>query len=365
MPAKITQKEWDERAAQRGCRWLEEVVHARKKTKAECIKYGHQFLKDPGKISTSKGCPVCARKNAPRNIPLTQEECDRRAAKLGLEWTEPYTGQGVNTGIRCKTCSHEWKARPGNVFIGHKCPMCAHNAPVSLEEWDRRAFAVGVKWIGPYVNNRTHRALECLTCKYQWSAQPSHIQFDETGCPSCAGNLPVPQEIRDEQIAQVGAKWLELCGTVHEKCPAQCLSCDHIWEPTPGDVNTQKSGCPRCARKGFNKTVASRLYLIKNGENIGKVGITNNDTKMDRVARFNQLGWETVKIWHFDIGQKAYDAEQETIRWCREDMNVPPAYEDYIPNAKGVNGASETFDTKLLSIDKIIKKIEEIVTSGL
>lgn len=362
MPAKITQKEWDERAAERGCRWLEPIVSARKNAKAECLEYGHQFLKNPGKILNSKGCPECAKNNTVRNIPLTQEECDRRAAELDLEWTEPYTGQAVNTGIRCRICKHEWKARPGNVFCGHKCPMCAKNAPVSLEEWDRRAAEVGAKWIGPYVNNRVHRALECLTCKYQWSTSPSHIQFDKNRCPSCFGrNLPVPQEIRDEQIAKVGAKWLKPCGNSHQKCPAQCLTCDHIWEPTPNDVNSQQSGCPKCARKGFDKKLPSRLYLVQNEDMIGKIGVTNNDTKKDRVARFNQIGWKTVKVWHFDVGQDAYDVEQEILRWCREDMGVPNAHEEDSIYHKGVGGSSETFDTKLLSMEEIIKRINLII----
>jgi len=67
-------------------------------------------------------------------------------------------------------------------------------------EWDARAAAVGIAWEADVSRALTKTPARCLTCGFRWDARPASVQQGQ-GCPSCAGNLPLPQRIWDARAA--------------------------------------------------------------------------------------------------------------------------------------------------------------------
>ncbi len=117
--ARITQDEWDRRAAAAGVKWLEPVRNNHTPTPARCLTCGHVWSPWPTGVQQGHGCPGCA-----GSAPLSQNVWDRRAAGVGIEWLEPVRKNHNPTSARCLTCGHEWLSRPANVQQGHGCPGC-------------------------------------------------------------------------------------------------------------------------------------------------------------------------------------------------------------------------------------------------
>ena len=71
---------------------------------------------------------------------------------------------------------------------------------VSREEWDRRAAAVGIEWVGDEpIYSHTKHAARCLSCGHEWFGSPKQIAKGQ-GCPSCAN-----QKRADALIAEAAA----------------------------------------------------------------------------------------------------------------------------------------------------------------
>ncbi len=83
---------------------------------------------------------------------ITQEEWDRRAAAVGIEWLEQPKNGNTPTLARCLECSHEWYPRPRLVSQGRGCPICA-----------RAARAVPQKSSTEHVSDQGLQAISPLT----------------------------------------------------------------------------------------------------------------------------------------------------------------------------------------------------------
>lgn len=95
---------------------LENYIDSKTPILHECIE-GHQVRVTPNHVINSKsGCPVCA-----GNIRRTTNEYK---ALIPYEVLEEYINKETPILHRCDR-GHEWKARPGHVIRGSKCPYCS------------------------------------------------------------------------------------------------------------------------------------------------------------------------------------------------------------------------------------------------
>ncbi len=115
---------------------------------------------------------------------ITQDEWDRRADAVGLEWLDLVKNNRTPTAVRCLTCAHTWSPWPTGVTSGHGCPRCAGSAPLSQNVWDRRAAAVGIEWLEPVKASHTPTSARCLTCGHECLPRPANVQQGH-GCPRC------------------------------------------------------------------------------------------------------------------------------------------------------------------------------------
>ncbi len=309
---RITQAEWDRRAAEVGLEWLAPVRSAQSRTYARCVTCGHEWAPAPSKISRH-GCARCARRavapdewerrgaaaglewlapiggsktptlarcltcahewsakpysvyrgyGCPRCVRITQDEWERRGAAAGLEWLAPVAGSADPTPARCLTCGHEWSPKPNNVQQGRGCRRCAVARKATAlrlrqDEWDRRAAAAGLEWLAPVAGAASPTLARCLTCGHEWSPWPSRT----SGCPSCAPNARLPHDEWDRRAARAGLEWLQPVGDANTPTLARCLTCGHEWSPRPHHVN-QGSGCGRCAAlsRGLANTIPAEEW---------------------------------------------------------------------------------------------------------
>lgn len=342
LKQRAPQEQRDQLAATVGCEWLEPCTTNNVPTAIRCLTCGHEWMARPGDVQQGKGCRMCA-----HNAPVSQEERARQAARLGLEWTEPCGAGHRQTGVRCLTCGYEWRTRPTGVARGSGCPNCAGQI-VGQVARDAQAGSVGIEWTERCVSRITPTGARCLTCGYQWKAKPGDVQAGN-GCPRCAGKR-LEQSDWDRRIAAVGGEWLGKVRVVRERVPARCLTCGEEWRALPDSV-AQGRGCPNCASGGLNPARPALEYLLSDGR-AAKVGVTNElRHNKGRLQTHTRNGWVIEATWALPTGQEAFEVEQAVIRWWRVELELPPASE-------GIDGATETVDTRRVSLGEIRARIE-------
>ena len=243
MPPRVSREEWDRRAAAVGIEWVGDEPIY------ASTKHVARCLTCGYEWSATPGS-LYAGHGCPSCVgkaPVTRDEWDRRAAAVGIEWVgNGPIRSGTKFAARCMGCDHEWVVQASSVTQGHGCPACARNATPSTGEWTRRAAEVGIEWVGNQpILARTKHAARCLTCAHEWSVMPFSVQRG-SGCPACGGTMPVPRDEWDRRAAGVGIEWVG-AGPIRAdfKHPARCLTCSHSWNATPHRV-ASGGGCPRC-----------------------------------------------------------------------------------------------------------------------
>ena len=337
----VTREEYDRRAAALNIEWVgDEPVRSAEPHPARCLTCGHEWRAWPDDVKGGRGCPKCAKARAGEKLRgrrVSLAELNRRAAAAGIEWLAEPADTNSRTPARCLTCGHEWNPTPNRVLQGRGCPACAaERLRRPHEEWNARAAAVGIEWIGDErIHATTPHAARCLTCGHEWSPKPDAVSGGH-GCPKCAGMIATPEE-RAEQAAAVGIEWLEDPSTAREKAPARCLTCGHEWAVRPNSVQ-QGQGCPACSPRGFDPAAPATVYLVRHERGpVVKVGVTDAD-KRERLRTHNRRGWETLGTWPVPVGRDALAIEAAVLEWW-EDRGAVPCEPEDVPEGDGYTEA--------------------------
>ena len=120
MSKRVSQAEWDARAATLGIEWLAEVPNARTKTPIRCKVCGYEWICLPELVQRGSGCPECASVKRADSRRYPQEVWDQRAAAVGMEWLEPVKGSAP-VRARCLICGRVTAKSPGDLGQGKGC----------------------------------------------------------------------------------------------------------------------------------------------------------------------------------------------------------------------------------------------------
>jgi hypothetical protein len=120
------------------------------------------------------------------------------------------------------------------------------------------------------------------------------------------------------------------------------------------------TGCPDCNTGGFETAKSAYLYLIKHTElQALKIGISNSDSRPNRVNVWKQMGWELIQIWEHDYGSAVRNTEQEVLRtFVRGVLNLPPILSK---EEMGGSGQKETFDLRPLVVEAVTNQIDQVL----
>lgn len=244
---------------------------------------GHIFEANEYRILNGKSkCPEC---NPGQGIRKTHKSYEIELMHLHSDLWPIEVYKGIDTKIN-HTCinDHIHSIIPYNVLKGVKCPICSGMAKYTNETYIQKLIEKGI----------THR--------------------------------PVGK------INGVAKHLLHRCG-----------ECALEWEVKPQDI-MNNSGCPRCAKQGFNKFKPAKLYYVRlsDGDQIMyKIGVTSQEV-YKRLWSI-KLEKKILMEKQYETGAEALAAEQMILEEYKDCLIYAP---QFIPS-----GYTELFKYDILGLD--------------
>jgi rubrerythrin len=207
----------------------------------------------------------------------------------------------------------------------------------------------------------THMKLDwrCSVCDHEWRTRGDR-RTSGSGCPACA-NLAIHSDGRNsmtkthpELAEEYQGDAARVVAGTDKKLDWRCSVCDHEWRARGAERSSSGSGCPACAKTGFDPSRIGYLYIHRYSDeahNWLKCGITNHPEERIRKLRASadKFNIEIIEldIFKFDDGVIPQNCERELL-----DMTEIRHDSDY-----DVDGKNEFF--KYEALDTIRDFIEE------
>jgi predicted nucleic acid-binding Zn-ribbon protein len=157
----------------------------------------------------------------------------------------------------------EFKQSPAqHLQLSFGCPHCANNIPLNNELVDIKLADRLVKRIGDYVNSDRKILWQCLKCNYEWNAAPDTILNARKGCIKCGGRFPLSNEMLDDRLKYLHIKRVGDIVNCRTKVDFLCLQCSHMWGSKPDHILNSQSGCPVCSSNHKNESRIKDLFDV-------------------------------------------------------------------------------------------------------
>jgi hypothetical protein len=274
-----------------------------------------------------------------------------------------YINNSTHINVTCKE-HNDFSITPANLLRGKGCKQCAinKNAESKKETARLKFFKEAKKLYGGkydysnsiYVNSKTPIDIYCNTCKKIFSKLPlKHIGAQQQGCYYCSKSNPnkTTEEFIDEAKLVYGENTYDYSLVDYQKNDSNVkIICKqhNIFLQTPSS-HLRGSGCPSCAKGGFDPKKPGMLHYFKiqhqdTNEWLFKVGITNKTTRL----RYSKEDLSKIVILmevQYDIGQLAANEELRIKRKYKEFL-----YKGKTPFTNGT-GTTEVFVKDILGYD--------------
>lgn len=255
---KMTNVIIDQKIEKRNIKRISDCIDSKTKMMFGCLMCDHTWENTYNHILSGQGCPQCA-----GVVQLTNNDVDNRLVGRNIKRLEDYKGSKTKINFQCLNCNHIWNCYPNSLFSGHGCPNCAGNIQLTNDIIDNRLLPRNIIRIDEYISNNIKITFKCNICEHIWKAKPSNVvNGNKTGCPKCAGNARLTNEIVDERIANRPIKRIGQYAGNNTKIDFQCLVCENIWAATPAHIFDGR-GCPLC-----HNTYEEAIYDILSKNNI-------------------------------------------------------------------------------------------------
>lgn len=280
---------------------------------------------------------------------ISREEYERRILAICetkgydfLGFAGEWKGAKTRVALRCLHDGHEWDVRIANLQQGKGCPKCSTSSKrLSQCEVIKRLEALsGITFIGfvggEHVNHNTRCSVSCDTCYHKWSPSYDNLVNHGTGCPKCAGKYTPTTEEAIKRINNLPNVKLNffitgkfIGGKTH--CNVTHTECGHTWETRYNNLVNYGTGCPKCAKTGYNPDKSGTLYFLRSTtRDIVKIGITNKpEQRIKQLTRGTPFEFNVIAQVTSEDG--AYIASLERVA------------HDLFPSANltGFDGATE------------------------
>ena len=359
----------------------EVIAGSEKKVFWKC-QAGHSYLSIPHNRVKGSGCTVCSGQTV--QVGLNDLATTRPA--LAQEWDYQKNGdvtpQQVTEGSNRK---FSWVCGKGHTFQAtvvarssrrRGCAYCAgQKVLVGFNDLVTTHPELSKKW--DYDKNLPARPEQFsigTTKKVYWLCEKGHSHLGSinskakgNGCPVCA----------DQQVLagyndlgtlypEIAAEWdykknapatprEVLRGTARKYfwiCPA-----GHSFQQTVLSRTYGGSGCPQCAKYGYDATRPGILYFIKSEKlRARKIGITNEQTgvRYDRIRSYGP-DWKVVETFSSEDGYKIRQAELAVLDWIRNTLGLGQYLSREEMGSGG--GHTETFSLEGPTDNQVMRKI--------
>ena len=124
------------------------------------------------------------------------------------------------------------------------------------------------------------------------------------------------------------------------------------------NISKGQGGCSYCRETGLNYQEPAYLYLIFHEEHQSiKIGVSNKDSKPNRLKAHKKFGWTVYKVRNYPNGQKAELVETKVLRWLRKDLGLG---RHLTPGHMPQGGHSETVDALEVDLPTIWAKVVQM-----
>lgn len=271
-----------------------------------------------------------------------------------LRWHTEYKNAHSKATVVCEKCNREWSPTVNSLMSGHGCQKCsleslASRKKISKGEWEERIIESGIgkyefiKWSGDRFGWNHKATCRCISCDHEWDSIANNLTRGK-GCPSCAGIFKKDNAWCILNIHKP-IKILLINGSgINSRVIASC-ELNHKWDVSMSSLIYNDSGCPHCAKHGFNAGKESSVYALRSecGEFI-KVGISNNPN--ERIKKLEaSTPFKFSKIMD-------YPCDGLSARRIEKDFHLSHGSS----GMRGFDGATEW----LIATDKLLNEIREM-----
>jgi hypothetical protein len=266
--------------------WDPTKIHAGsdKKVAWRC-KFGHNFKASPKSRSKGSGCPVCSGNEVRPGVNdlLTLNPNLARQVLIG-DPSRLTVGSREKPTWKCDL-GHEWKATVANRSKGQGCPACAGKKVLAgfndLATINPELAAQADGWDPSTVTEKSG-AIRSWKCRvgHTWKTRVA-TRSNGVGCPICSNHQLLvgynDLATTNPDIAAEADGWdpRSLIAGTEKKQHWICTE-GHRWFATVKSRAIAGTGCPSCARFGFDPVNEGWYYLVYDEDrDLFQIGITN------------------------------------------------------------------------------------------
>ena len=285
------------------------------KSQFTCLFCGGTWCAAFNDVYKGKGCPVCSKSKK-----LTEEECHKRLDGRDLKMVKYGGGVHKKSIFKCLLCLEEWGTAFNHVSNGSNCPKCGKLKSIKSRSVKESECHNKLKdrdlsmtyYAGTGKNNKS--TFECKKCNYIWSTSFTSVQKG-TGCPKCSNSIQLSFNDCVKRLKHRRVELVYYDGKVSSnKSLFKCQDCSYTWY-TKFDNVDGGSGCPVCAKLGFNPIKPAWIYILRINSTYGDCygfGITNNIKERMLIHRrsLNGVLDQEYEPLYFDSGVDAQAIER-------------------------------------------------------
>ena len=289
----------------------------------QCPDHPHTWRSTGSNRLKAKKCSVCAGRQVLvgfNDLATTHPHLAKQL--VGTDPTTVVAGTNRVLEWKCPDHPHTWKSSGGVRVRGHGCRICAGNLlHTGFNDLATTHPHLARQLVGTdpaTVMAGTHKKLEwqCPDHPHTWVAT-GNSRLKGSGCGVCQG-VKVQSGFNDmatthPRLARelIGDPRAVLAGT-HKVLRWKCSDCNHGWSTT-GCSRVAGSGCPKCAKFGFDPTTPAYIYMVFDSVlRRTKIGVAGKMTSRVHMAH-RRSGWDKfirigpflgVVVWHLERAVK-------------------------------------------------------------
>jgi hypothetical protein len=325
-------------------------------------KLGHHSVA-PVSQRSQYGCPVCSGHRVLAGFnDLATTNPELAAEADGWDPTTLSAGSGRKVGWKCEL-GHTWNANIASRARGNGCAVCSGHAVLigfnDLATTNPELAAQADGWDPTTVTAYSNK-------KVGWTCDLGHKSITTIGsrsagnkCPVCANQLVLAGfndlATTNPELAAQADGWdpTTITAGSGKKKRWKC-ELGHTWQTSPSArtlFGLSTSGCPSCAKFGFDPNQPGFLYFIDHFElDMFQIGITNFPDK--RLDKHGRSGWEVIELRGPMDGQLTRQLETN----CLHALEKRGAILGHKAGIKKFDGYSEAWTKASLNV-KSIKQI--------
>ena len=273
MPARVDSKKAIALMKRAGLKPLEPYMDSKKPWKSKHLKCGRIVSPTYNSIQRGQGgCIFCA------GLAVDPKDAKKLFISKGLKPIEPYPGQNKlpwkSIHLQCgREVSPSYNLIQQNYSIG--CHFCSDQF-VDPDEAYQFFLSKDLQPLVPYPGTAKPWKSIHLICGSEIQPRYGHIKSGRTGCPVCAGTVPISQKRAFEFFRSKGLEPLQPFSGPHKPWKSIHSVCGREVSPRWAAVQQGGSGCAYCSGnkvdiKDLNRILKeNQLTLIGNFETTSK-----------------------------------------------------------------------------------------------